>query len=344
MSGTSMDGVDISYCSYTPSENNLWKHTVIQVETTKYTADILDKLKKSASYNSNQLLKLDKTLGQFYGQLTNNFILQHDIDKTKIDAIASHGHTIFHQPERGYTYQIGCGDTIAFLTGIQVINDFRQKDVVAGGQGAPLVPIGDKLLFSELSTTFLNLGGFSNCCILKEEVIAFDISPANLPMNEIAQELGAEYDKNGDFASTGKVINNVLEELNSLDYYSQQPPKSLGTEWLKESFTPLLAKINHPQDRLRTVLEHIAFQIGSSLSASKSIYVTGGGALNSLLMKRIQHYYIGKIIIPSRQVIDFKEAIVFGFLGALYLAKIPNALSSVTGANQDTIGGVLHLP
>ena len=344
MSGTSMDGVDISHCIYQPTGKTQWEHTVIQTETIDYPKGILKKLKKSTSYNSNELLEFDKVLGKFYGSIVNDFITQYSIDKLAVDAIASHGHTIFHQPEKGYTYQIGCGDTIAFHTGIKVINDFRQKDVVAGGQGAPLVPIGDLLLFSGEYSTFLNLGGFANCCIVGQKVIAYDISPANLPMNEIAQLFGVEYDKNGELASTGTINQAVLEELNQLDYYSQPSPKSLGTEWLKEHFTPICAKIKSPNDRLRTIVEHISIQITKSLSESDSIYVTGGGAMNTFLMNRIQHHFKGEIIIPTPQIIDFKEAIVFGFLGALYLAGIPNTISSVTGACQDTIGGVLHLP
>ncbi len=344
MSGTSMDGVDISYCSYNSTAENIWEHTVIQTKTIEYPIDILNLIKKSTSLNSNQLLELDKILGKLYGQFVNEFIHKYKIDKKDIDAIASHGHTIFHQPEKGYTYQIGCGDTIAFNTGLKVINDFRQKDVVAGGQGAPLVPIGDLLLFSRESSTFLNLGGFANCCKIYDEVIAFDISPANLPMNEIVQELGFDFDINGNLASTGKLIQDILDELNELDYYSQLPPKSLGTEWLKEHFTPIIKKIKNPNDRLRTIVEHISIQITRSLSESKSIYVTGGGAMNTFLINRIKHHFKGQIIIPPAQIVDFKEAIVFGFLGSLYLAGVPNTISSVTGASKETIGGVLHLP
>lgn len=344
MSGTSMDGVDISFCEYFSTENDNWEHTVIQVETIQYSAIFLNLLKDATNFNTNQLLELDKKLGKLYGQLVNDFILKNDIDKNDIDAIASHGHTIFHQPEKGYTHQIGCGSTIAFTTGLNVINDFRQKDVIAGGQGAPLVPIGDLYLFSKESSTFLNLGGFANCCILDSTVVAFDISPANLPLNEIAQELGVEYDKDGRLAAQGTINKQVLKELNDLEYYSKQSPKSLGTEWLNECFTPILSKIKNPKDKLRTVIEHIAIQISKSLSSSKAIYVTGGGTLNTFLMHRIRAFYSGEIIIPSRQTIEFKEAIVFGFLGVLYLEKIPNALSSVTGAIKDTVGGVLHIP
>ena len=179
MSGTSMDGLDISYCSYSISPDGKWSYSLIHVKSVAFTSEILNKLKKSYNYSANELLVLDKQLGLFYAQEVNIFIEEQKINRSEIDAIASHGHTIFHQPEKGYTYQIGCGDTIAFHTKLKVINDFRQKDVIAGGQGAPLVPIGDSLLFSSHADAFLNLGGFANCCILSPSIIAFDISPAN---------------------------------------------------------------------------------------------------------------------------------------------------------------------
>jgi len=340
-----MDGLDIAYCSYKEKENRSWQLTVYQTETIPYPEDILKQLKKSTSYSAIQLLELDKKLGYYFAEQVNTFILENKINKQKIDAIASHGHTIFHQPEKGYTYQIGCGETIAFHTGIKTINDFRQKDVVAGGQGAPLVPIGDKLLFSEESKCFLNLGGFANCCTIKNNnVTAYDISPANLPMNEIVNEIGLAYDVNGKIAKSGKINKEILQELNELTFYQKEAPKSLGTEWLKAEFNPITQKIDKIEDRLRTIVEHIAIQIGRNLIGNPSCYITGGGAKSNFLIERIKHHFKGEIIIPPEQIVDFKEAIIFGFLGVLFLERIPNCLASVTGAKEDAIGGVFHTP
>ena len=346
MSGTSMDGLDIAYCKYNKGSNNQWQLSINQTSTVKYPDELLLQLKESITYSANQLLKLDKELGLFFAQKTLEFIHTNSILKKSIDAIASHGHTIFHQPDKGYTYQIGCGDTIAFHTQIEVINNFRQKDIIAGGQGAPLVPIGDKLLFSKYSNCFLNLGGFANCSVLSnDKVIAFDISPANLPLNLVINELGFEYDRDGEIAKSGEVNTSVLKKLNELSFYKETGPKSLGTEWLFQEFMPLLSEIKEPKDRLRTCVEHVAIQISNSLNqVSSKCLTTGGGVKNNFLLERINHFYLGEIIIPKEEIIDFKEAIIFGFLGALFLAKIPNTISSVTGASKDTIGGELHLP
>ena len=346
MSGTSMDGLDISCCSYSISPDEEWSYSLIHVKSVTFPSKILNKLKKSYNYSANELLVLDKQLGLFYAQEVNIFIEEHKIDRSEIDAIASHGHTIFHQPEKGYTYQIGCGDTIAFHTKLKVINDFRQKDVIAGGQGAPLVPIGDSLLFSSHADAFLNLGGFANCCILSPSIIAFDISPANLPLNKCIGNLGFEFDYKGNYARKGVIDEIALEKLNSLAFYQQTPPKSLGVEWLNEHFYPIIEAINSPEDQLRTIIEHVAYQIGNSLNElfANRLLVTGGGVYNDFLMKRIEHHFNGSIIVPNKELIEFKEALIFGFLGALFLANCPNTLAIVTGAKKDTRGGILHYP
>ena len=340
-----MDGLDIAYCKFEQKANSKWQLTVYQTETAIYPEDLLEKLKESMKFTSNQLLLLDKELGLYFSKKVNEFICKNKISKKNIDAIASHGHTIFHQPNLGYTYQVGCGETIAYHTKLNVINDFRQKDVIAGGQGAPLVPIGDKLLFSNEAKCFLNLGGFANCCFIQNEnVIAYDISPANLPLNKIVNQLGLEYDNKGDLARTGEINVEILAQLNALSFYQKNHPKSLGAEWLEAEFYPIISKITAKNDQLRTIIEHIAQQIAKNIKSSASVYITGGGVKNSFLMERIKHFYKGQIILPSEQIIDFKEAIVFGFLGALFLEKTANTLSSVTGAKEDVIGGVLHTP
>lgn len=345
MSGTSMDGLDLSFTEYTLNQQ-VWNYKIIHCKTYNYPAEILSALKESVNYSARDLCLLDKTIGQHFSTIINQFISENAINKNEVTCIASHGHTIFHEPDKGYTLQIGCGQTIASLTGIDTINDFRQRDVIHGGQGAPLVPIGDKLLFNSSADAFLNLGGFANICIPSPTVKAYDICPANLPLNRICEELDLTYDDKGELARRSKVNLEIVEQLDQLDFYQQFGPKSLGTEWLNDQFMPIINKESDAQSRIATIIEHISSQISAALNNSgiKSVLVTGGGAYNDFLIERISSKTKVKIKIPERNIIDFKEALVFGFLGALYLRNQPNCLSSVTGAKKDVVGGVLHHP
>jgi len=344
MSGTSMDGIDISYCSYLKNSDNQWEHTVIHTYEAKYTEETLQVLKFAKSLSAFDLLLLDKKLGEIYGDEINNFIKKFNI--SDIDAIASHGHTVYHQPDLGITNQIGCGETIAVKTGIKVINDFRKKDVLNNGQGAPLVPIGDLLLFNNLGDTLLNIGGFCNVTLLRKKIIAFDICPGNLPLNFLMNKINFEFDFNGEKAKSGKIDSSLLKALNKIEYYNQSPPKSLGTEWLDANITPLIDSNLKLEDILNTVVEHIATQISNVLNSegSRKVLVTGGGAKNNYLIERIQSHSNAEIVRPNEELINFKEAIVFGFLGALYLNNDFNTLSDVTGATKNVIGGILHIP
>jgi anhydro-N-acetylmuramic acid kinase len=279
------------------------------------------------------------------GNSVNQFIHKHKIDVHDIHSIASHGHTIFHQPEKGFTVQIGCGSTIALHTGINVVNDFRTKDVILGGQGAPLVPIGDFELFGNYATSFLNIGGFSNVSFQQNgKIVAFDCAPGNLPLNKLAHSKGLSYDKNGEIARSGEINFFLLDLLNALPFYQESGPKSLGIEWLETHFYPLIKFDRDIENNLRTILEHEAYQIGTLLNAQQqeSVLITGGGALNSFLIERISHYFNGKVHLPDRKIIEFKEAIIFAFLGALYAQNQPNCLQEVTGASRSVCGGVFH--
>ena len=347
MSGTSLDGIDITLTNYA-LKNEQWSFEFHNGKTYNYSEKTMKKLKQATTYSAVELLVLDKEIGQYFGEAVNNFIKENSIELSKINAIASHGHTIFHQPENGFTFQIGCGTTLSILTQLPVINDFRTKDVVLGGQGAPLVPVGDFQLFKSTAEGFLNIGGISNISFQNNnKILAFDICPGNIPLNILMNGIGKFYDKNGELSSTGSINQIMLNKLNNLDFYKKKNPKSLGMEWMNDYFLPIITKTNDSiENKLATICEHIAFQIGKTANENtiKKLLVTGGGAFNSHLINRIQTYFNGEIVIPKKEIIEFKEAIVFGFLGALYLEKQANCLKDVTGAQRTSCSGVLHLP
>ncbi|MES2799208.1 MAG: anhydro-N-acetylmuramic acid kinase [Bacteroidota bacterium] len=347
MSGTSLDGLDIAHVRFEKTKDDVIKFTLINSKQYDIPKEILNQLLEINTVSATSIYLLDTEIGKHYANCINNFLQEFKIDRKDIDAIASHGQTIFHQPEKGYTVQIGNGEQIAAMTQIPVINDFRTKDIIFGGQGAPLVPIGDFDLFSDVAESFLNIGGFCNISFkTNNEIVAFDICPGNLPLNKLAQVKGLNYDKNGDLAKTGEINFYLLDLLNDLKFYEKTNPKSLGTEWLEEQFYPCLKFDKEIENNLRTVVEHIAYQIYSVLksNAISSVLVSGGGTKNQFLIDRIRHYFKGDVIIPSEDIIDFKEAIIFAYLGVLYLEGKPNNVPSVTGASKSVVGGVLHLP
>lgn len=345
MSGTSLDGLDVAHVEFDLENHGEHTFNLGETKTFAYPTELQERLANAHTFSLVQILQLDKVLGRFFADCVNTFIAENRIDKRSIAAIASHGQTILHQPANGFTYQIGCGSTLAHFTGVDVVNDFRTRDIVAGGQGAPLVPIGDFGLFGQQAEAFLNIGGICNFSFRKAGVIlAYDLCPGNLPLNKLAMTRGMHYDKQGKLAASGEINFFLLDLLNSLDYYQQKGPKSLGTEWLEDCFYPLLRFDKEVENNLHTVVEHEAIQIGLALNelGAKSLLITGGGAKNDFLIARIKHYFNGEVLIPDVQIVDFKEAIVFAYLGALYLKGIPNCLSSVTGATQNVLGGVLH--
>lgn len=343
MSGTSLDGLDLAYCHFTKTISG-WRFSIECTETCNYPSEWNALL--SADYkedNQTRLKDIDSKYGQFLGKKCVEFIKKNDLTP---DLISSHGHTIFHQPDKGLTLQIGSGREIAQETHIQTINDFRTQDVELGGQGAPLVPIGDLLLFAEYQQC-LNLGGFANISSKTDfDIAAFDICPVNIVLNDIALSLGQPFDESGHFAKSGRVISELFDQLNKLDYYQASPPKSLGKEWVEKHVHPIIAPYRHnPIDLIATFSEHVAFQIGLNLQNDTKTLVTGGGAYNSWLIHRIQKLAPrAQLVIPESKLIEYKEALIFAFLGVLKLNEINNCLSSVTGARKDHCSGVIWLP
>lgn len=344
MSGTSLDGLDIVHAQLN-FHNNTWKHKLLHCETIDYTSDFQQKLKNAHQLSGLELTYLNKEIGEYFAQSVNNFCEKNAINKGDIDAIASHGHTIFHQPEKGMTLQIGCGQTIAVQTGIKTINNFREKDVLLGGQGAPLVPVGDALLLKGEADAFLNLGGFANISLPEQNNLAFDICPANIVLNAIMSEQNQRYDKDGQTGRKATVNTELLKQLNALKFYGKPAPKSLGLEWVEKEIYPLLKSFSF-QEKLGTFYAHIAHQIAQTLEKhnATSVMITGGGAKNSFLMTKIKEKYSGNIKLPNSDMIDFKEALIFAFLGVLNLRNENNCLAQVTGAKADSKGGNTYEP
>lgn len=343
MSGTSLDGVDLAHCIFKETENG-YVYDLGVCETIPYPEEWLNRLKLLPSASAMGYVETHTSYGRYIGTLIGDFVTRHHL---KADFVASHGHTVFHNPAKHYTSQIGEGAAIAAACKLQVLCDFRTSDVAAGGQGAPLVPIGDALLFSNYDYC-LNLGGFANISMQTEgKRIAFDISPANIILNYIAGQKGKLYDKNGEIAASGNIHDELLETLNNLGYYQMQPPKSLGREWIEKEILPMLTRFNISlEDAACTFCEHIALQIAACLhnDPQQQMLVTGGGAFNSYLVNRISANTNVQLVIPDDKTVNYKEALVFAFLGLLRMEGKPNCLASVTGATHDVSGGAVYLP
>jgi len=343
MSGTSLDGVDLAHCTFEETGNS-YIFKLGACETIPYPETWLSRLRTLPHATALEYAVTHTEYGKYIGGLIRSFVNRNHLTA---DFVASHGHTIFHNPSKRYTSQIGEGAAIAAGCGLPVVCDFRTGDVAAGGQGAPLVPIGDQLLFGEFDYC-LNLGGFANISMqMDSKRIAFDISPANIILNHIANLAGKTYDKDGKMAESGKIHIELLETLNNLGYYQMQPPKSLGREWIEREILPMLTQYNvSPSDAACTFCEHIALQIAACVenNSQKQMLITGGGAFNTYLVKRMAANTAVKFIIPDSKTINYKEALVFAFLGLLRMEGKPNSLASVTGASHNVSGGAVYLP
>jgi len=339
MSGTSLDGLDICCCTFTRLESG-WDFHIDCAKGYTYPEELKQKLGWQAQKMSAlEFITFHSAYGQYLGRRVNEFMQEFGV---RPDIIASHGHTIFHEPQKRIMYQIGDGAAIAAETGVPTVSDFRRLDIMLGGQGAPLVPIGDRLLFSAYDYC-LNIGGFSNISSEKEgKRVAFDISPVNYVINHYCRQVGMEFDRDGETARQGEVCTALLEALNNLDFYHQSGPKSLGREWVEQLIFPLIDSYGLTlEDRLRTFYEHAACQLARVVQGGKTILVTGGGAFNVFLIERMRNLCGCEMVIPDKQIIEYKEALIFAFLGTLYMFDECSCLSSVTGARQDNIGGML---
>ena len=341
MSGTSLDGLDIAFCEFENDGSN-WSYNILNGETIPYDENWRNRLANLEKATALDLVATDVEYGYFSGRLTKAFIEKHQIQP---DFIASHGHTIFHKPEKKITWQIGKGSSISAETGLPVVCDFRSLDVALGGQGAPLVPIGDRLLFSEFDFC-LNLGGFANISYEQnDQRIAYDICPANIVLNHLAAKIGKSFDPSGQMARIGNLSPSLLSSLNRLPYYNQSPPKSLGKEWVLSHIFPILDSSSVLlNDQLNTFCEHIAIQVSRASGTEKNlkILITGGGAFNDYLLERIKFHTPNPVLLPDENTINFKEALIFAFLGVMRWREETNCLRSVTGAGRDNSGGAIY--
>lgn len=343
MSGTSLDGIDLVYAKFCLDET--WSFEIVHAQTVEYDSYWYDTLKELVNKSIEELKEIDTNYTEYFAKVIKNFITKYQIKN--IDAICSHGHTALHQPENKLTYQIGNKPMLAELLKETVVCDFRVQDVELGGQGAPLVPIGDELLFSEFDFC-LNLGGFANISMnFKGTRIAYDICPVNIVLNHYVGKLGLNYDDEGEIASKGNISVDLLNQLNALGFYKATYPKSLGLEWVNTNIFPLIDTFElEIQDILKTFVEHIAVQIASEINKknTSTVLITGGGVYNVYLIDRIKAHSIQKLIVPKKEVVEFKEALIFGFLGVQKLRNEVNCLRSVTGAIKDHSSGKIFLP
>lgn len=340
MSGTSADGIDFALTEFSSSGEKI-SYTVLAAETASYSNQWLEQLREAETCSGVRLSKLHAAYGKYTGEIAARFLHKH---KLTADALAMHGHTLFHQPQLGFTFQLGSGAAAAAAAGLTTICDFRSTDVALGGQGAPLAPIGDKLLYPDADAC-LNLGGFANISFeTPAGRIAYDICAVNYVLNRLAQRCGKEYDAGGEIAAGGTVLPEVLENLQAITWYKLLPPKSLGREWAEREIFPLLSETHRPENLLSTFTEHVALQLSAVCSNKGKVLITGGGTHNKWLLERCRAHGFTNQLVPDSLTINFKEAIIFALLGWLRINGQPNALSSVTGASKDSCGGAIYLP
>lgn len=354
MSGSSLDGLDIACCTF-EKENNQWSFRIEQTDVVTYPDEWIQDIKALPISTARKLWETHAALGTYFGEQVKLFIEKNNLSEI-VDYVGSHGHTIFHFPEKRFTTQIGDGAAIAALVNLPVVCDFRSADIAGGGQGTPIVPIADKLLFPDF-TYCLNIGGIANISSkTNESIIAFDICPANQVLNMLANRLGKEYDNKGAIAASGKVCGELLDKLNTQDYYTKMYPKSLDNSFSREVILPLLEEYSiSTEDKLCTFTEHIATQMKQHLDlirtneaqakgAEEKILATGGGAFNSYLIERIEKVSGITVKVPSPEIVKFKEAMAIAFMTVLRMRTEVNVLRSVTGAARNSIGGAVYRP
>lgn len=353
MSGSSLDGLDIVFAEI-HENGGKWSYEIIHADCYAYNEEWIDRLKNAISLTALDYQLLHTEYGHYLGQQVNRFIEENQLHY-KVAIVASHGHTTFHIPAKKMTAQLGDGAAIAAITQLPVVSDLRALDIAFGGQGAPIVPIGEKLLLGDYDY-FLNIGGIANISANKDQYIAFDVCAANRVLNMLAADAGKEYDNEGRMAAGGNINNALLEKLNALDYYQQSYPKSLANNFGTDTVYPLIRDSGCGiPEALRTYTEHIAVQIKNSIAGlenekretrNEKLLVTGGGAFNTFLIDclrdQLKELKI-EVIIPDEKLVKYKEALIMALIGVLRWREETNVLSSVTGASRDSVGGAMWM-
>ncbi len=354
MSGSSLDGLDIAHCQFTfdgrPQKGQIrWQ--ILDAETIAYPPEWQARLRKTTTMSPVELLETDADLGRWMGNQVRTFVAQR---KLKIDLVASHGHTVFHFPEKGFSLQIGQGNHLAEKCGLPVIFDFRTADIAAGGQGAPLAPVVDEWLLTDYDF-FLNLGGIANiACHTRDGFVGYDIIGTNQILDALAGKLNLAYDSGGQLARKGSLNPTLYNQLQKLDFLQQEPPKSLDNQWVRDNMTgPTLAFDDTIPNKMATIVELAAFEIAKEINRlipyakhpNHQLLITGGGAHNTYLIERIKHFAPSnlEIIIPTPQLINYKESLLIALLALLRQYGSPNSSPLVTGAGRNTVGGVLTM-
>lgn len=342
MSGSSVDGLDIAFTQLTET-GGTWSYELLHTECMPYPSEWEQRLQSASNLSVPDFLRLHTEYGHLTAAMVLDFISKYELEH-KVHFIASHGHTAFHDPARKTTFQLGDGAAIAAKTGLTVISDLRSKDVALGGQGAPIVPIADQLLFSEYPI-LINIGGIANITINQGAPQAFDICPANQVLDFFAKKEGKPYDDGGSLAKTGIVDHDILSQMNALDFYKMEGPKSLANSYT-QNLVSLLESLS-TADALATATEHIALQIAGCIARAgiekAQILITGGGALNTFLQERIQDMLPPSftLAVTDQQTIMFKEALAMALIGTLRWREEINVLSSATGASKSSVGGAI---
>lgn len=349
MSGSSLDGLDIVFAEILENGGK-WRYELVHADCIPYSKEWIDQLKNATSLSAFEYQLLHTAYGHYIGQCVNEFIEKYRL-QFKVAVVASHGHTTFHMPAKKMTAQLGDGAAIAAVTQLPVVTDLRAMDIAFGGQGAPIVPIGEQLFFSDYPY-FLNIGGIANISINNDDYKAFDICAANRVLNMLAHEAGQEFDRDGVMARSGQVNQALLNELNGLTYYALPIPKSLANSFGTDTVFPIIKKYGiSTEDALHTYIAHMVRQIKNAIMANRvsadgeeRLLVTGGGAFNGYLVERLQEALGAiKVIIPDEQLVQYKEALIMALIGVLRWREEYNVLSSVTGAARNSVGGAMWM-
>ncbi len=340
MSGSSLDGLDVCFARFECQAEENWNFEILSAECFDYTEDFQNKLRLLPGQSAYSLAEMHAEFSKVQAAFVNQFFEKYPESK-RANLIVSHGQTIFHQPKKSFTTQIGCGATLSALTGKTVVSDLRTFDIALGGQGAPMVPLGEKYLFGGYDS-FLNIGGICNVSIHgRDGIRAFDVCPGNTLLNLLAVKQGQRYDDKGSIARSGSVNSELLHLLSQAEFYKIKGPKSLGTEHILELWWPLIEKFETSvEDKMATTVTHIAAETGKYLTGKT--LVTGGGAFNDFLVEKLRQYTKAEIIIPSGEIIEYKEALIIAFAGLKRVLGQNNFISSVTGAQRDNMGGAIY--